>query len=233
MTKENETILGSLSAKYESGKNGAGTVSSGKGDAGGVSYGTYQMTSKGKSGGTVGRFLRDTFSGKKYANYFIGLQPGSSKFSEKWKEIAKTDKEFGLVQHNFIKITHFNILFKKVKHDLGLDVSDRSIVLQDVLWSTSVQHGGRTSIFNQALRGMDIPNMSDQDIIKAVYKERGRKNKDGSMTYFSRNSVNIQNGVSKRFKNEEKDALDILAKIITESDKIIFDEATAQVIKNI
>lgn len=39
-------LLGSLSAKYESGNRGAGTVSGGKGDRGGVSYGQYQLASK-------------------------------------------------------------------------------------------------------------------------------------------------------------------------------------------
>src|SRR5690606_14182281 len=39
-------VLGSLSSKYETGGRGPGTVSSGRGDAGGVSYGSYQMTSR-------------------------------------------------------------------------------------------------------------------------------------------------------------------------------------------
>jgi hypothetical protein len=230
MTKDNE--LGSLSAKYESGNNGAGTVSSGKGDAGGVSYGTYQMTSKGKTGGTVGKFLRSSI-GKKYTNLFIGMKPGSPKFTEKWKEIAETDEDFGSSQHNFIKITHYDVLSKKVKTDLGLDISSRNKVLQDVLWSTSVQHGGRTNIFNNALKNVDISDMSDYDIIKAIYKERGRKNKEGILIYFSRNSINVQNGVFKRFEKEEKDALEALDNIRIIQDDIIFKEATEQIIKNI
>lgn len=233
MTKDRNNELGSLSAKYESGQNGAGTVSSGKGDAGGVSYGTYQMTSKGKTGGTVGKFLRDSNSGKRYANQFIGMQPGSSKFTEKWKEIAENDKEFGLLQHEFIKITHYDVLSEKVKNDLGLDINNRSKVLQDVLWSTSVQHGGRTSIFNQALKSVDLSEMSDYDIIKAVYKERGRKNKEGTMVHFGRNSINVQNSVSRRFEREEQDALEALARMSILQDQIIFAEATEQIIKNI
>lgn len=231
MLKENE--LGLLSAKYESGQNGAGTVSSGQGDAGGVSYGTYQMTSKGKTGGTTGQFLRDPNSGKRYANQFIGMQPGSSKFTEKWKEIAETDKDFGLLQHEFIKITHYDVLSEKVKNDLGLDVNDRSKVLQDVLWSTSVQHGGKTSIFNQALKGVDLSDMSDYDIIKAIYKERGRKNKESIMVHFGKNSVRVQNSVSRRFEKEEQDALEALTRLSILQDQIIFAEATEQIIKNI
>src|SRR5215211_8493937 len=46
--------LGALSAKYETGGRGPGTVSTGAGDPGGVSYGSYQMATK---MGTVARFI--------------------------------------------------------------------------------------------------------------------------------------------------------------------------------
>src|SRR5215207_4341280 len=48
--------LGSLSAKYETGARGCGTVSTGSGDPGGVSYGSYQMATK---MGTVTRFVNE------------------------------------------------------------------------------------------------------------------------------------------------------------------------------
>ena len=51
-------LLGSLSSKYETGGRGPGTVSTGIGDAGGVSYGSYQMTSRPR-GGTVARFIAE------------------------------------------------------------------------------------------------------------------------------------------------------------------------------
>lgn len=47
--------LGSLSTQYETGGRGPTTVSTGVGDAGGVSYGSYQMTSK--NGGTDKTFV--------------------------------------------------------------------------------------------------------------------------------------------------------------------------------
>jgi LysM repeat protein len=46
--------LGVLSAKYETGGRGPGIVSTGSGDPGGVSYGSYQMATK---TGTVARFV--------------------------------------------------------------------------------------------------------------------------------------------------------------------------------
>ncbi|CCH48492.1 protein of unknown function [Pseudodesulfovibrio piezophilus C1TLV30] len=60
-TPEDPLSLGKLSEKYETGGRGAGTVSTGKGDPGGVSYGLYQMTSKnhetGETGGTVEQYV--------------------------------------------------------------------------------------------------------------------------------------------------------------------------------
>lgn len=60
-----------------------GTVPTGKGDPGGVSYGLYQMTSKnhetGEIGGTVKQYVEsDSFPWKKE---FEGLEPGSEEFS--------------------------------------------------------------------------------------------------------------------------------------------------------
>jgi len=45
-TRRSGHVLGSLSAKYETSGRGPGTVSTGRGDAGGVSYGSYQLASK-------------------------------------------------------------------------------------------------------------------------------------------------------------------------------------------
>src|SRR4051812_387517 len=64
---DDDSRLGVLSAKFETGGRGPGTVSSGRGDPGGVSYGSYQMSSK---RGVVGRFVnqadfpfKDEFAG--------------------------------------------------------------------------------------------------------------------------------------------------------------------------
>ena len=124
--------LGELSRKYESGKSGPGTVSGGQGDAGGVSYGTYQLSSKhdGKPGGTASEFLRS------------------------------------------LKVTHPE--------------------------------------YYSALAGRDPSKLTDEEIIKAVYKERGRQGAHGLLVHFSRNARNVQAGVARRFESESQDALDAL-----------------------
>ncbi|MGG6462019.1 peptidoglycan-binding domain-containing protein [Solilutibacter silvestris] len=177
-----EWELGQTSKQYETGGRGANTVSSGIDDPGGVSYGSYQMTSQSKAqdgtvviGGTVAAFLKST----KYGEEFKGLTPGSADFSAKWKEVAKTDPSFAEEQHDYIKRTHYDKLVDRLK-DKGLDLSDRGHAVQDAMWSTAVQYGpgsdkkpGGSGVFLKAMedrfgKGYDLEKISDKKIIEAV-----------------------------------------------------------------
>ncbi|MGB8691494.1 MAG: hypothetical protein WCD53_29810, partial [Microcoleus sp.] len=201
--------LGSLSETYESGGRGPGTVSTGKGDPGGASYGTYQLSSK---TGTLSNFLKA--EGSQWLGEFKGLEPGTKAFNDKWQEIAQKEPgEFGDAQHEFIRKTHYEPLASKVAKDLNLDVDQRSKALKDVVWSTSVQHGGSTSVVNKALENQEVSKMSDAEIIKSIYTERGRKNpKTGTLVHFPSSSKDVQKGVANRFINEQKEALNLLEK---------------------
>lgn len=206
-------ILGKLSEKFETGGRGAGTVSGGQGDRGGVSYGSYQMTSK-PDGGTVKRFVSQ--SDFPFRAKFAGLVPGTKQFSDLWKQLAKTDPdEFQNSQHDYIKRTHFDPLVSKVLKEDGVNILTRSNALQDVIWSTAVQHGGGATVPHLALRNIKTrpgdPSF-DSDFIKAIYAERGRKNPDGTLARFSGNSAAVQKGVAQRFRDEQRDALAMLAK---------------------
>ncbi len=209
-----EASLGILSAKFETGGRGPGTVSSGTGDAGGVSYGSYQMTSK--NGGTVAQFVAQPDFPQRAE--FANLTPGSPAFTQKWKQIAQSHPdEFQASQHAFIRKTHYDPLVAKTKAD-GLDVSSRSFALRNVIWSTAVQHGPNTPVVKRALdalRSKDAFNLADsqfdKNLIHAIYAERGRKDAQGNLVHFSRNSPQVQQGVANRFISEEKDALKMLA----------------------
>lgn len=206
-----ELVLGKLSEKYETGGRGCGTVSGGQGDAGGRSYGSYQMTSK-PGGGTVARFV--TQPDFAFRSRFKNLTPGSADFTAVWKDLATNQgDQFQDSQHEFIKRTHFDPLVQKILNEDEVDITERSHALQDVIWSTAVQHGGGSSIVHRAMARVKVsPDDPDFDakLISAIYAERGKKNGDGVLVNFSRNSLKVQQGVAKRFQQEEKDALAML-----------------------
>ena len=202
--------LGKLSAKFETGNRGPGTVSTGAGDKGGVSYGSYQMSS---TLGVAGKFVAQLDA--PFRNQFGSLKPGSAEFTAVWKQLAASQtKEFQERQHAFIKKTHFDPLVTKIRNEDGVDVTTRSHALQDVIWSTAVQHGGASSIPHVAHATLGIntdhPEF-DKRFIVAIYAERGRKRADGKLAHFSGNRPDVQQGVANRFKNEQSDALKMLA----------------------
>ncbi len=203
--------LGGLSRKYEA--TGPGTVSSGAGDAGGVSYGSYQFSSK---AGTAQAFVNSLKSSHPpYYQALAGKKPGTAAFSTAWKKLAAKDpKGFDQAQHDYVKKTHYDPAVAGVKSRTGIDVSKRSAAVRDVLWSTAVQHGpgAAPGIFKAALHGRDPSKVSDADLIKGVYAERGRTDSRGNLVHFPGSSKAVQRGVANRFHNEQRDALAELAR---------------------
>ena len=203
--------LGSLSAKYETGGRGPGTVSTGAGDRGGVSYGSYQMATK---MGVPSRFV--TQQGFPWSDDFKDLVPGTAQFTACWKRIATDQTDaFQQAQHEYIKKTHYDLLAAKILTDDNVDVNTRSRALQDVVWSTAVQHGGATPIVHRACAKLTCTPTDpqyDEQLIRAIYAERGRTKPDGNLAYFSSNSASVQKGVANRFRSELQDALAMLLK---------------------
>jgi phage-related protein len=215
--------LGSLSAKYES-SGRIDTIANNKGDQGGASYGKYQIAT---NTGTMNSFLsyakkqnediynkltgRDTVWGKAKGFFGYDVKPGTNEFNQRWKEIAKEDpRSFENLQHKFIQSSHYDPALEKIKKSVGIDVSQRSDALKDVLWSTAVQHGvgGANKVFSKAL-GSNANSLSDREIIERIYAERGR---DKGYAHFSGNSASVIKSVVNRFEREKKDALTMLAR---------------------
>lgn len=193
--KAGDWVLGQTSKLFESGKGGAATVSSGKGDRGGASYGTYQLASK---TGTLQDFLKTS----KYGKDFDGLKPGTPEFNAKWKEVAAQDPAFGQAQHDYIKATHFDPQMAKLKK-AGIDLSGRGAAVQDAVWSTSVQFGGKSSLIQKALKGKDVASMSDADIASAIQDYKAANND----TLFGKSSAAVRKGTLARAGAEKQKLL--------------------------
>jgi hypothetical protein len=169
--------LGQTSSRYETSGRGPGTVSTGAGDHGGVSLGSYQLST---NEGSVQEFLRlNPAIGARLA----GLRPGTEAFSQRWRELAAADPQgFHGAQHDFIQHKFHDVQMQRLQA-VGIDLSQRGAAVQDMLWSTSVQFRGLTrGIVQGALDGKDLASMSDVDIVSAVQDYK----RDHNSTLFAR-----------------------------------------------
>ena len=195
---DEDADIGKSSAKFES--NGdAGTISTGKGDHGGISYGKYQMSSK---YGVPQRFLK-TYP--EYGKQFEGMTITTPEFQAKWKDIAKNDPKFGDAQHEYIRKNFYNIFMHNLEKS-GIDLSGRGKAVKEMLFSTAVQHGPNTKVINEALKGRDISKMTDAEMIT---EEQRFKNLNVDSHH--RNSApNIRVGVKNRTVAEENYLLSMI-----------------------
>ncbi|GMA30903.1 hypothetical protein [Litorihabitans aurantiacus] len=183
---------GDLSARYES-RGDVATVSTGRNDPGGISYGTHQLAT---NRGTPEQFV--AWSREHYPaahEELQGLTPGTPAFADAWRSVAAADAEgFGHAQHDFIAEHHFRPGVDKIAQRLpGFTLEGRDPVIADVVWSSAVQHGptGAGRIFAEGTAGQDVGAMSDADLVRAVYAERIRRFPN----------------LSPRFRDEQADAL--------------------------
>lgn len=193
---------GWISGMFESGRGGAGTVSTGRGDHGGKSYGTHQLSSR---AGTLQRYLAST----PYGAQFEGLTPGSAAFDAKWKALAASDPAFAASQHDFMRRTHVDPLAARLK-SAGIDLSGRGQAVQEMLWSTATQFGPGTDVVKRALSGMDLSSASDAAIITAVQDYKAANNS----TLF-RSSPQLQPSLLNRAVNEKSALLALAAQSAT------------------
>lgn len=203
---------GQLSARYETGGRGASTVSSGVGDPGGVSYGSYQLASR------LGRpqeFLAN--EGAPWAAQFGTADPTerNGTFAQTWRQVAQAEPEaFAQAQHRFVERTHYDVAVSNILEQTHLDINEQPAAMQDVVWSTAVQHGPNNQVVARAYRNLGAVDVAAPDfserLINAIYDERSRTRDDGRLVYFRNSSEAVQNGLRHRFANERQDALEAL-----------------------
>ena len=203
-------IVGDIQAIAKFGKGGLAAAGESRGDigavgsdsTGGASYGAFQIATK---TGTMKNFM-EYLSGKDkdiYSKLSGSGKSGSKGFTKEWKNIASQNPEqFLELQRSFIEKTHIAPVISAVKSNTGVNLLERSKALQEVLWSTAIQHGsgGATKIFTRALK--KNPSISDSELIPEIYKIRS--------TQFGSSTPEVQASVMKRFANEQATALSMM-----------------------
>ncbi len=201
------TGLGAVAEKYESAGRGSGTVGWDK--SGGTSYGKKQISSKAGAMTDFLKFLEKTGKGdvaKKLRDAGIEKDTGSTsgKAVDVWKEVAASGA-LGNSENEFLGQGYQTALKGLKDQSLQSRISG-SRALQEMLFSTAVQHGagGAMGIFNSVFK----PGMTDEQLVKAVYAERGA---DGGKKHFTKSSANERVGVVNRFGREQQDIMALLS----------------------
>lgn len=203
--------LGKLSEKYEVGKRGTATV--GWDSRGLASYGRYQIAT---GPGTMKRFLEWCWAqGGWYIddvyNYLHPLLPSAKSktgpFARTWRaRVQKIPLHMAQAEHEFIRETHY----ERAKMDIWGGAFQALVVwpaLQQVLWSTAVQHGPASAvrIFHQAWsKGFDFEDQTNiAAFISVIYLKRSQRL--GKLTERERRAV------LNRYRHEERDAHRLVA----------------------
>lgn len=203
-----EMGIGKLSARFESGGDGIAAV--GYDRNGGTSYGKYQIASR---VGSMSSFL--SFLDTEAPDLSRRLRQAgpantgsrSGKMPSEWKAIAKEQPErFEQLQEAYIHQSHYQPALQAIEQRTGLDSSNLSAAMREVIWSTAVQHGpaGAARIFAQAddMSGKADSASYERKMITNVYNLRAGQ--------FGSSTSQVRDAVRSRFRQEKQMALNML-----------------------
>ena len=212
--------LGTLAAKFESGAEGISAI--GFDRKGGTSYGKYQISSR---AGTMSAFINYLDEqAPELAKRLRAAGPAntggrSGKMPNEWRKIAAEDPaRFEKLQEDFIRTSHFEPAMRSIAESTGLGFANMPVALQEVLFSTAVQHGpvGAVRIFNQAVNSVGVNKLqasgqtatesfkrAGRQLIKQVYALRAGQ--------FGSSTSGVQAAVRNRLNQEMNEALQMLA----------------------
>lgn len=189
--------LGSLSAHYESGSRGSAAI--GNDRTGGTSYGQYQISSRTGSMARFMEFIRDR-NPELYDRLSHAGNPDAgpnSPFAREWRRAAQQGL-LGTLEHDYIQSSHYDQAIRELDPAIAQRVN-HSRALQEVMWSTAVQHGahGAAQIFEDAFSS----SISDSEFIHRIYQQRARR--------FGSSTSAVREAVMNRFRSEEVQAQSI------------------------
>ncbi len=214
-----EQPIGALAAKFESGAEGISAI--GYDRHGGTSYGKYQISSR---AGTMKNFItyledkapdlarRLASSGPANTGGRRGAMP------DEWKKIAEEQPDrFEDLQGDFIRSSHFEPAMQAIEESTGVAFNNMPPALQEVLFSTAVQHGpsGAARIVSKAVNEVGAGKLrtpggapesfkrAGRALIKEIYSLRAGQ--------FMSSTSHVQSSVRNRLSREMQEALNMLA----------------------
>ena len=235
-----ESMLGELSAKYESNGN-PGAIATVSGDPGGKSYGLYMFSSAADTPKAFFQWCQAS-SNAYYQGignalseaYYYGTPGYGPLFDQAWRDLAADNSAgFGRAQRDYVRADFYDKYVAAISSKVsGFSVSNYSIALRNVLWSRAIQHGvgGAVNVFTRAMDSLGgFTNQPESTLINAIYAESGRLTDTGSikmtgpsarrygvegksLAYYSSCSSDVQLGVYIRLRiNEPANAQAMLA----------------------
>ena len=196
---------------------GVGTVSSGRRDPGGASFGSFQLSA---NSGNVEAFVKSIHAVSWSAD-LRGLKPSDPLFKQRWQAIAAREPEaFRRAQQEYLAQARYYPAVDFVWKKTGLDLDRRSDAVREAIWSTSGQHGDAETFLPQAVADADLlsrfaggpVNRSspayDEMLIGTIY-DRRIKYVQGLRSRDPRKQRTLQN-VIPQLEREREMALDML-----------------------
>lgn len=190
------SVLGSISARFESGGGGVNTVN--EGDNVKTNYGKYQLSSE---SGDMSAFLNSP-EGRPFAGEFGNAKPGTPEFNNIYKKVAENrGSELNAAQSAYVKRTHYQPMANKLRSETGLDVSSRGQGVKEAVYSTAVQYGPDSDVLVNSLKGKNVGSMSDKEVVRSIYNHKSNTVGD----YFSGSSEDTQKSISDRINKEREE----------------------------
>jgi hypothetical protein len=197
-----EPALGAMVRARENAAGDPGLVSSGRGDAGGRSYGLYQFKSR-RDEGAARSVVEDFIDKSGYGAWFEGLEVNSGRFVARFQALARSDPKFVAAQHDYARRQYYDPAVARLAR-AGVDVADRGRGVQELIFSTANQYGaaGAARVVQRALEGRAPERMSDAELIAAIadYKHR-------TTPSWFKSSPTQWKGIRNRFAAEREEAL--------------------------
>lgn len=199
--------IGKYVQKYESGNKGSDMISSGSGDNGGVSFGTFQFPSYKQAVTTSGTL--PAFWNQYYASQYPNVKPGdNAAFKDAWKDaVAKNPIKFAANEHSFIGGQYYKPISSALASNGVGDPTGYDRAAQEAAWSSAVHYGPSkaANIFKNA--GVTNSMSPDQYITKLYDYKKANVGSN-----FRSSSQSVQNGIIRRFDEEKQMLLGLAGK---------------------